>query len=395
MKSNGNPLRVLVIPLFAALWLVACGGSETTVEPTRQTPSKSHPTMTLFPGSLSSQPAAELVQPLHTPRDPSVTSTTLSPVQTLATPTLVSTASPSAESAEPSLAEHVVLPGETLLGLAFENSISMASIQLANGMGSSVDLIAGQTLAIPRSIQWQGEDYYWIVHVVQAEETLVGLSSAYGLMVEDILRVNAVADPDLIHVGRQLIIPLSQLVTENVPQPTPPPPPIAAANEQTGQSAPDATTEPNQTATEVPPPTAIPPPSLPAGPADWPAYLLTRVNQARAAHGLNSLVLIPELSNAAQAHAQDCAQRGWGSHVGSDGAVLKTRLERAGYFGRNSGENWVQALNAERAFEWWFGEVPPNDPHRRNILSPYYTEIGIGIAKTDWGYIYVTDFGRR
>ena len=92
---------------------------------------------------------------------------------------------------------------------------------------------------------------------------------------------------------------------------------------------------------------------------------------------------------------EDCARRGWGSHVGSDGAVLKTRLERSGYFGANWGENWVQAPNAERAFEWWYGEIPPNDPHRRNILSPRYTEIGIGIVETGRGYIFVTDFGRR
>jgi uncharacterized protein YkwD len=105
--------------------------------------------------------------------------------------------------------------------------------------------------------------------------------------------------------------------------------------------------------------------------------------------------MAPELNYAAQAHAEDCARRGWGSHVGSDGAVLRTRLERAGYLGRNWGENWVQAPNAERAFDWWYGETPPNDPHRRNILSPRRTEMGIGIAETGWGLIFVTDFGQR
>jgi uncharacterized protein YkwD len=271
----------------------------------------------------------------------------------------------------------------------------MAAIQLANDMGSSVDLIAGQTLAIPGSTQWLNEGFFWIVHVVRSGETLVGLSSAYDLTVDDILRVNAIADPALIHVDQQLVVPLTQLFTLKAPQPTSPSAAIAAAPTASDGGAAESSGTTSETASTVAEPAAAPPPALPAGPADWPAYILTRINQVRAEHGLNTLALVPELSYAAQAHAEDCARRGWGSHVGSDGAVLQTRLERKGYGGSNWGENWVQALNAERAFDWWYGEIPPNDPHRRNILSRYYTEIGIGIAQTDWGYIFVTDFGRR
>jgi uncharacterized protein YkwD len=298
----------------------------------------------------------------------------------------------------PSVIQHTVQPGETLLGLAAKYGISMAAIQLANGLGNSFDLIAGQTLSIPGSTQWLEEGFFWIVHVVQPGETLVGLSSTYDLTVDDILHVNAIADPALIHVDQQLVMPLTQLVTLKAPQPTEPSAAIAAAppaSDGTAEESSDASGTTSGTASTAAEPAAAPPPPLPAGPADWPGYILARINQVRAEHGLNTLALVSELSSAAQAHAEDCARRGWGSHVGSDGAVLQTRLERIGYAGRNWGENWVQALNAERAFDWWYGEIPPNDPHRRNILSRYYTEIGIGIAQTDWGYIFVTDFGRR
>jgi uncharacterized protein YkwD len=240
-----------------------------------------------------------------------------------------------------------------------------------------------------------------VIHTIQAGETLVGLARAYGLTVDEILQVNAIADPALIHTDQQLVMPVSQLVTLEAPRPTETPVAIAAAPAAADAQTVPAPAEPQTPSEPVPtatasvepqaPPTAAPPP----GPADWSGYILARINQARAEHGLNALALVPELTHAAQAHAEDCARRGWGSHVGSDGAVLKTRLERAGYLGRNQGENWVQALNAERAFDWWYGEIPPNDPHRRNILSPRYTEIGIGIAETGWGYIFVTDFGRR
>jgi uncharacterized protein YkwD len=270
----------------------------------------------------------------------------------------------------------------------------MATIQLANGVGSSIDLIAGQTLSIPGSPQWPGESPFWVVYTVQAGETLVGLSNTYDLTVDEILRVNAIADPALIHIDQQLVMPLTQLVTLKAPQPTTTPASVAAAQAASPTRDPEASPAPDLAAPQ-PAASGPPSPAAPAGPADWPGYILARINQARAEHGLNALTIAPELTYAAQAHAEDCARRGWGSHVGSDGAVLKTRLERAGYAGKNWGENWVQALNAGRAFDWWYGEIPPNDPHRRNILSPHYTEIGIGIAATSWGYIFVTDLGRR
>lgn len=319
-------------------------------------------------------------------------------------------ANPTPDSPTPAVHQHIIQPGETLLGIAMQYGVSMAAIQLANGMGDSIDLLAGQTLSIPGSTQWLNESRFWIVHVVRSGETLVGVADAYDLTVDQILRVNAIADPALIQVDQQLVMPLAQLVMLNSPQPTATTAPATAApavadagvgpntgEPETELAAASVNAEPPsvETRPKPAPPPAAPPPGLPAGPADWPTYILARINQVRAEHGLNTLTLVPELNAAAQAHAEDCARRGWGSHVGSDGAVLKTRLERAGYIGRNWGENWVQALNAERAFDWWYGEIPPNDPHRRNILSPYYTEIGIGITQTTWGFIFITDFGRR
>jgi uncharacterized protein YkwD len=306
----------------------------------------------------------------------------------------------------PAVYQHQIQPGDTLLGLAVKYGVSMAAIQLANGMGNSIDLVAGETLTIPSSTQWLDEGFFWVVHVVNAGDTLVDLASAYDLTVEEILRVNAVADPDLIHVDQQLVVPLTQLVTLKRPQPTAPPAVVAAAPET--PKSPEGTTEgdagadiaaatldtPAAGAEPEAEPTAVPPVGPPAGPGDWPTYILARINQVRAEHGLTQLTPAPELNGAAQAHAEDCARRGWGSHVGSDGAVLQTRLARVGYTGRYSGENWVQARGAERAFDWWYGEIPPNDPHRRNILSPNYTQIGIGIARMTNGYIFITDFGR-
>jgi uncharacterized protein YkwD len=341
----------------------------------------------------STEPAGESAEPTPLPASPAIAQP--------ADPGVINSTETPPPPPTPSVIQHVVQPGDTLLSLAAQYGVSMAAIQLANGLGDSIDLIAGQTLSIPGGPQWLGEGRFWAVHVVRPGETLIGLSSAYSLTVDEVLRVNAIADPALIHVDQQLVLPLTQLATSNAPQPTATPAAIAAvANVQAAPASPEPETpvETTPAATDSPGLQAPPPPppvGLPSDAADWPGYIVARINQARAEHGLNTLTLAPELTYAAQAHSEDCARRGWGSHVGSDGAVLKTRLERAGYFGRNWGENWVQALNAERAFSWWYGEIPPNDPHRRNILSLHYTEVGIGIAQTGWGYIFVTDFGRR
>jgi uncharacterized protein YkwD len=389
VKVKRKALSVLLILFIGAISLVACSNAKVSPKVDIQ-PLATDTRVPIVPGPTSQpQKTEDQTQPPPTRQNTSDNTTRPTATNGEPPPTAL-VGDPTPESAAPAVHQHIIQPGETLLGIAMEYGVSMAAIQLANGLGSSIDLIAGQTLSIPGSTQWLNESYFWTVHVVRSGETLVGLASAYDLTVDEILRVNAIADPALIHVEQHLVMPLAQLVMLNSPQPTATTAPTAAPAVAKAQAVP-AAVEPE---TELAP-AAAPPPSLPAGPADWPTYILARINQVRTEHGLNTLTLAPELNSAAQAHAEDCARRGWGSHVGSDGAVLKTRLERAGYPSRNWGENWVQALNAKRGFEWWYGEIPPNDPHRRNILSPYYAEIGIGIAQTTWGYIFVTDFGRR
>jgi uncharacterized protein YkwD len=392
----------LLVLLFAAVGLVSCATSKTAVEKQTAPATAGRTAPSALTGVVSTrlQAAVDILHQLDATQEALAATALDSSTSVPATPEPVSapTATPAPTAA---LIQHQVQPGDTLLGLATRYDISMAAIQLANGMGNSINLIAGDTLVIPTSQQWDGESFFWSVHVVQSGDTLVGLAQVFGLTVDDILRVNAVADPALIRVDQQLVMPLTQLVTLKKPAPTPEA--IASASQETNRqmsaglevSDSVSSTVAAGTTPSEPAPTSPPPPGMPAGPGDWPAYILTRINQARAENGLQPLSMAPELSYAAQAHAEDCARRGWGSHVGSDGAVLKTRLERAGYPGTAWGENWVQALNAERGFDWWYGEIPPNDAHRRNILSPRYTEIGIGIAQSGWGYVFVTDFGQR
>ena len=134
---------------------------------------------------------------------------------------------------------------------------------------------------------------------------------------------------------------------------------------------------------------------MPGDIAGWPNTVVSLVNQKRAAHGLPSYRISPELMRAAQAHADDCKVHEWCGHTGSDGSDTRTRLIRAGYTPTFYGENWVQGKDPTSAVNWWYNETPPNDPHRKNLLNTHYADIGIGIAKADYGYYFIANFGSR
>ena len=134
----------------------------------------------------------------------------------------------------------------------------------------------------------------------------------------------------------------------------------------------------------APPPTNV---------ADWPREVARLINEVRAQHGLPPLAYNETLAQAAQAHANDCLQRGWGSHYGSDGSNVRTRMIRAGYDPVRWSECWAHTQSPQNAVDMWMDEVPPNDPHRRTILSTYLAEIGVGVVNPDWGYYFFADFG--
>lgn len=191
-------------------------------------------------------------------------------------------------------------------------------------------------------------------------------------------RANALTSPDLIRVGMRLVIPGS---TGSAPAPAP---------KQTATTAGPPPTTPEPTRKSV-----VASPDLPPQLAGWPDALLKLINEQRAAYKLPAVTWSPELASAAQAHAEDCARRNSGSHVGSDGAILLTRLARAGYAAHTASENWANARNVQGTFSARWNEPPDNDPHRRSILDARYKEVGIGIAPGGWGYYFVADFGSR
>jgi uncharacterized protein YkwD len=338
--------------------------------------------------------AACTIEPVDIPSTPASSPSPLSTValthsSLLTTPTPIPTPPPNPTltptpplPTEPVPTTHTVQTGDTLLGLASQYNVPIAAIQLQNGLGESTILHAGETLVIPPQAGWEDASPFWVVYVVKAGETLAKIARTYGVEVEALQAINGLDDAGRIQVGQELVLPLNAPATALVPTPTPTPLPT-----------PTLTPHPPPIA-EPPPPTAVPAIPPPADIAAWPRETVRLINEVRAQHGLGPLAYNETLAQAAQAHANDCQQRGWCSHTGSDGADIKTRILRAGYTPTGWAECWAQSRSPQHAVDMWMDEVPPDDAHRRTLLTTWLTEIGVGVAQTDWGYYFIADFGR-
>ena len=119
--------------------------------------------------------------------------------------------------------------------------------------------------------------------------------------------------------------------------------------------------------------------------------LLGRINALRAAHGLPALSLNGALGVAAQQQAQWIVDNGQISHTHPDGSGPRTRALNAGYPSTNVGENIYGGTNATAGDAWTFWLNSPI--HFNTMISPYFNELGIGIARGSWGAAYVFVFG--
>ncbi len=297
--------------------------------------------------------------------------------------------------AAPASTPYTVQPGDTLLALAMRHGLPMAAIQLANRMGVSTTLYAGQTLELPAAEAWRGASPFWTVYEVQSGDTVIGIANKYGLDFVALVAVNELSNADVLHIGQPLILPLEVPVeiaaraAVAAAPPTAAPAPAVTANTPTPAAI---------AAAPPPAPPAAPPPlgiTAPAEIAGWPGEVFALINAERAAAGLGPFRWNDTLAQAAYLHGLDCQQRGSCNHTGSDGSTVKMRVIRAGYPAVGAAECIVYSRTPQQAVFWWMDEVPPNDWHRRTILSTWVTEIGIAVVPNHLGsYYFIANFGR-
>ncbi len=111
--------------------------------------------------------------------------------------------------------------------------------------------------------------------------------------------------------------------------------------------------------------------------SDIQAQLLQLLNAERQKIGAPPLRISSQLAQAAQRHADDMAKNNFLSHEGSDGSTMESRIQETGYAFSAIAENVAGGQpTPESVIQTWLN----SSGHRRNMLNPEYTEIGIGYA---------------
>jgi len=111
------------------------------------------------------------------------------------------------------------------------------------------------------------------------------------------------------------------------------------------------------------------------------------VNAERSKRGLQTLTANWELSRVARYKSQDMAKKGYFSHTSPTYGSPFAMMESFGIRYSAAGENIAKGQRTpQEVMNSWM-----NSPgHRSNILSPSYTQIGVGVAKDSAGRYYWT-----
>jgi len=96
------------------------------------------------------------------------------------------------------------------------------------------------------------------------------------------------------------------------------------------------------------------------------------------------------LAAVAREHSRDMLMRGYFGHNDPDGKSPGMRVKAAGIEWQAVGENIAAFDSVEGAEKAFMNEPRFARNHRGNILSPKYTEIGIGIVQSRSGRYYIT-----
>ena len=110
------------------------------------------------------------------------------------------------------------------------------------------------------------------------------------------------------------------------------------------------------------------------------------LNSDRGRYNLPALTIDPALSRIARIKSQDMLDRGYFSHTSPTYGDVRAMLTHFGYSYTAASENIARHSTVEKAQAAFLS----SPGHRRNVLSTAYTKVGVGVAVTAGGYVYVT-----
>lgn len=114
--------------------------------------------------------------------------------------------------------------------------------------------------------------------------------------------------------------------------------------------------------------------------------LLKLLNQDRISAGLPPLTVDPELSRIARIKSEDMRDRNYFAHESPTFGKARQMLTHFGYRFTGCGENIAHHATVQKAQAAFM----TSEGHRRNILSPVWGKVGIGVCYDRNGFIYAT-----
>lgn len=105
--------------------------------------------------------------------------------------------------------------------------------------------------------------------------------------------------------------------------------------------------------------------------------MIELVNKERVKAGLKPLSVDLRLVELARKKSQDMIANGYFDHNSPTYGSPFDMMKKAGIEYRTAGENLAGAATVERAHE----ALMASEGHRRNILNPAFTHIGVGVVK--------------
>jgi len=150
------------------------------------------------------------------------------------------------------------------------------------------------------------------------------------------------------------------------------------------------------------PPTPTPPkPPVPPGNQSTAQAVLAQLNAWRTAAGLRPYTMLPGLVASAHKHnlvmiagcglSHRCpGEPDLGKRISAQGVHWTAAGENIGESGPNANTG-TAITNAATGLDLaMFKEKPPNDGHRRNLLSSSFTHIGIDVVRDSHGTVWLT-----
>jgi uncharacterized protein YkwD len=119
---------------------------------------------------------------------------------------------------------------------------------------------------------------------------------------------------------------------------------------------------------------------------------INAVNAYRAQSGLPAYKVNPQLTLAAQAHANDIACNKLFVHTGSNGSTVDSRVVVSGYVAKSVDENVYGGnppLTGSDVVTWWKNDKT-DLRNNLNLVSDKFVDIGVGYAFfNDYGYYVI------